>query len=245
MFAKIPPIPVPHVLNNSHMPSPSEVKLIQATIREVHRDIQLLNHRIDGVRTLLFSLMHNRDMLCRYSYFQQSLLSPAPRLPPEILSEIFLTCLAVDPSCEDRAFPRRKEVLLFGQVCRYWRNISTSTSRLWSALKIDLRIRNMKREMVVAMTWLGRSGGAPLSIKLCSHDEMTPAHPITDVLLGHGPRLYMLHSSSCTTVNYPQFSEPQGSISTPPPFNVTIIGMSPSQCPRHWTRLKSPPNSPM
>jgi hypothetical protein len=46
----------------------------------------------------------------------------------------------------------------------------------------------MKREMVVAMTWLG----APLSIKLCSHDEMTPAHPITDVLLGHGPRLYML-----------------------------------------------------
>jgi hypothetical protein len=55
--------------NSNRMPSPSEVKLIQATIYGVHCDVQ--------------------------------------RLPPEILSEIFLTCLAVDSSCEERGFPPR------------------------------------------------------------------------------------------------------------------------------------------
>jgi hypothetical protein len=81
---------------------------------------------------------------------------------------------------------------MFGQVCRYWRNVSISTSRLWSAFSIDLRARNMDRDMDMAATWIARSGGAPLSVKLCSYREMTSTHPIIDVLLAHAPRLCML-----------------------------------------------------
>jgi hypothetical protein len=189
MFAHIPPIPVLRILNNNHSPSPSEAKLIQATLCGVHCDIQRLNHNVGEVRMLLFNLMHNCDMLCRYYHVQQCLLLPVQRLPPEILSEIFLTCLAVVPSCKERAFPQRKEALLCGQVCRYWRNVSMSTSRLWSALSIELRHR---REMDSAMTWPPCSGGAPLSIKLNCHNKITPIHPIIDALLGHALHLYML-----------------------------------------------------
>jgi hypothetical protein len=123
-------------------------------------------------------------MLCRYSHSQQVLLSPIRRLP---LSEIFLASLAVD--YVEGAFPPREDVLVFGQVCRYWRNVSISTSRLWSALNVDLNAQNMDKEMDMAMTWLARSGGAPLSVKLCG---TIPTHPITDAILSHAPRLYML-----------------------------------------------------
>src|SRR5262245_5032863 len=121
--------------------------------------------------------------------------TPSPsrvELPPEILSEIFLTCLPVNSSWEESECPQRKDVLLFGQVSRYWRDVSLSTIRLWSVLNIDVRVRDMTREMDAAKGWLARSGVAPLSIKLSSHSESTTAHPIADVLLGHAPRLYML-----------------------------------------------------
>jgi hypothetical protein len=211
MFAEIPPIPVPHLLNNNVVPSPSETKLIQSALSVVRHDISRLDNEINRVQTLLPILLHNRHLLRRYYYCQQTIFAPVRRLPPEILSLIFLECLTFYHNGEV-VYPSRKDILLFGQICRYWRDVATSTSRLWSTLSIDLRAWNIDRELELMSTWLARSGGAPLSLELNGYFETMEAHPITNAILAHASRLYSLAiQAPLSTI---QFSERHGTTSS-------------------------------
>jgi hypothetical protein len=172
MFVKIPPMPVPDLLGNNNVPSPSETKLIHAAMHGVHHDLRRLSSEINRVQTLLSNLMRNRDLLCRYYYCQRALLAPVRRLPPEILSQIFLACLTFYHE-GNFVFSPRKDVLLLGQICRYWRDVAISTPRLWSTLRVDLRVQNMDRELEMTSKWLAHSGGAPLTVLLCDYHETT------------------------------------------------------------------------
>jgi hypothetical protein len=189
LFAEIPPAPVPDLLNNNNVPLPSGDRLIRAAMHGAHCDIGRIDNEINRVHTLLSSLMHNHHLFCRYYYCQRALLAPVRHLPPEILSQIFLACLTFYHDGEV-VFPPRKDVLLFGQISQYWRDVATSTSGLWSTMSIDLRAQNIDRELDMAMTWLARSRCALLSILLCSYSETTQVHPITNVILTHTLRLH-------------------------------------------------------
>ncbi|KAJ7223507.1 hypothetical protein GGX14DRAFT_658360 [Mycena pura] len=99
---------------------------------------------------------------------------PVLTLPVEIISRIFLRCL---PSHGRIAPSPTTAPLLLAQICRHWREVALSTSRLWSSLylyggwdsdtiygrrtvPVDLQEQNLLR------TWFARAKGSPLSLGL-------------------------------------------------------------------------------
>ncbi|KAF8972137.1 hypothetical protein BDZ97DRAFT_2070738 [Flammula alnicola] len=101
-----------------------------------------------------------------------SLLSPIQRLPPEILTEVFIHCLPraqfVEPNGTDAP-------LLLMQVCTGWWRICVSSPQLWSSLDIfpknpkpaecdeDVLISN---RALLLNVWIPRSGDLPLSLSM-------------------------------------------------------------------------------
>jgi hypothetical protein len=144
--------------------------------------------------------MRDRDMLQER---QRAPLLSAPEqwLPPEILSEIFLTSVLNDPYDIDHvAIPWRRSVLLPGQICRYWRNIAISTPRLWSALILDVGPQWTNRELNLATIWFARSGDAPLTIALVGRYYKPQTHPVIDVVVAHSPRWYILYCDASLSI---------------------------------------------
>ncbi|KAH7869706.1 uncharacterized protein C8R40DRAFT_720048 [Lentinula edodes] len=81
-----------------------------------------------------------RGEILRY----RSILSGIRRLPPEILSEIFVHCMRPIPTTKHRigrfkTYPNpspRNALYALSQVCRKWRNVALSTPALWCNLTI-------------------------------------------------------------------------------------------------------------
>ncbi|KAF7290323.1 hypothetical protein HMN09_01290300 [Mycena chlorophos] len=115
-------------------------------------------------------------------------LSPALRVPPEILAEIF-------GHFNSDSFPRMDgphSPILLGLVCRYWRDVALSTPTLWSSLLISSPT-STRRLRELLLLWLERSTNAPLSFKFKSKGKGSPDLVLLDTLLSH--RCRWLHAS--------------------------------------------------
>ncbi|KAJ7055786.1 hypothetical protein C8F01DRAFT_1234294 [Mycena amicta] len=81
------------------------------------------------------------------------------KIPPEIISEIFIHCLPASPS------PPSAETapLLLSQICTLWRDIALSTPDLWSniVLKDDL-----KASAEILRLWSARARAIPMTFSL-------------------------------------------------------------------------------
>ena len=87
-----------------------------------------------------------------------------------------------------------KAPLLLGSVCRRWRAIALSTPRLWTTFGLTLRPKYLKYDVLLAKTWLGRSGTCPLFIMLNSkgHYQNT-MRPLMQVFLRYCERWSDIH----------------------------------------------------
>ncbi|KAJ7057567.1 hypothetical protein C8F01DRAFT_1306297 [Mycena amicta] len=84
---------------------------------------------------------------------------PSAKIPPEIVTEIFVCCLPASPaSPSPRAAP-----LLLSQICARWRDIALDTPELWSniVLKDDL-----KASVDILSLWSARARTIPLTFSL-------------------------------------------------------------------------------
>lgn len=115
----------------------SQPDAINAAQTDIDSEVQRLND-------LICSLKSRRNSLC-----------PISRLPPEVLSEVFLD-LADQLQAQDRFKVDFKWVSV-AHVCRLWRNIALQHGRLWG--KVDMA--NPGR----ALECVDRSNGAPLAIR--------------------------------------------------------------------------------
>lgn len=121
-----------------------------------------LESEITRVQSLLRHLEQRRLHMKREINDQSLIL----RLPPEITSEIFVSCLS-DHSWEDTVdnyfLPRTQASmpLMFGRICSTWRDIAWSTPTLWCSVELDL---DELVDPVLVDQWLTRSGTLPLSI---------------------------------------------------------------------------------
>ena len=115
----------------------SQPDAIKAAQTDIDSDIQRLNDCI-------CSLKSRRNLLCRIS-----------RLPPEVLSQIFLV-FAEQLQAQDR-FKTDFKWITITHVCRLWREIALRHGRLWG--KID----SAREER--ARVFVERSNGAPLAVR--------------------------------------------------------------------------------
>ncbi|KAJ7651346.1 hypothetical protein FB45DRAFT_1079122 [Roridomyces roridus] len=101
-----------------------------------------------------------------------SLASPARRLSDDLVREIFLASL---PDTGNPAFNRNESPLLVAQISTSWRRIALSTPRLWSSMHIVVpHTTHLGRLTEQIISWLSRSGVAPLSISLVFSEAATP-----------------------------------------------------------------------
>jgi hypothetical protein len=138
------------------------------------------------------------------------MLSPARRLLPDILQEIFVRCL---PTGGYSAMSRMDAPLVLGRVCREWRDIAYSTPSLWSAIHIAIpkdssyvlmHTCSHATRMRAIQDWLSRSGICPLYISIstpCSPSPRGRARESTigrylDAVLTFLPRCKSFHFSS-------------------------------------------------
>ncbi|KZT64611.1 hypothetical protein DAEQUDRAFT_601255 [Daedalea quercina L-15889] len=85
-------------------------------------------------------------------------LPPVFLLPPELLSECFLSCAMTIPSRPFGLDPEPQySWISLSHVCRHWRSVALSTTRLWARIRLTSH-REWTSEVVV------RSGEAPLEV---------------------------------------------------------------------------------
>ncbi|KAK1231651.1 hypothetical protein PQX77_005217 [Marasmius sp. AFHP31] len=96
----------------------------------------------------------------------RALLSPIQRMPPEILTEIFMLCVM-----DIKNLHAMEDIMMISVVCGRWRELALSVPALWS--RIDLSIgrscredSNYPRMRRYAETFLERSGNAQLAVAL-------------------------------------------------------------------------------
>ncbi|KAJ7140707.1 hypothetical protein C8R44DRAFT_761767 [Mycena epipterygia] len=116
------------------------------------------------MQTLIENLVQKRDELNQFIDSHLALLSPARRLPPDVVRAIFTASL---PSTRNSIMAGEDSPLLLCRICSAWRQLAISTPRLWSSLHIVVPGRSRINGLVEMVTlWLSRSGIIPLSISV-------------------------------------------------------------------------------
>ncbi|EGN94142.1 hypothetical protein SERLA73DRAFT_78064 [Serpula lacrymans var. lacrymans S7.3] len=161
-------------LGTNYVPSVSQVKDIKAQIAESRVSLSAKRAAIARHRKMLKQLESEEADARKYVEDCEALLTPARRMPPEVITNIFKYCLPSEgsrPSTSDAP-------LLLSRICSHWRQVVLSTPHLWSALNLHLpaRIRDWDATLVSHVAalsfWLDHLGSHPLKLSI-AHD----AHP--------------------------------------------------------------------
>ncbi|KAJ7490478.1 hypothetical protein FB451DRAFT_1220164 [Mycena latifolia] len=151
--------PVHEKFGTNYSPLDSEVSQIKQLLIQPCAEIE----RIDGE---IARLQDRRRELSIYVDGHRALISPIRHLPVDVIGEIFMACF---PTGQNAIMSAQEAPLLLGRICSAWRTIAISTPRIWSSIHIaepDGRLPEYIYEgcLQLVKTWLGRSGGLPLSI---------------------------------------------------------------------------------
>ncbi|KAJ7727543.1 hypothetical protein DFH07DRAFT_896211 [Mycena maculata] len=144
-------------LNTNYAPSDFEVKGIQSHLIPYVDEISRLD-------SLIRDLSAQREKTLQYIVAHKALLSPARRLPPDVMQELFLACL---PTHRNAVMSITEAPILLTRICSAWRALALSTPALWASLHIPLElILDYGKARRQPRTWLERSGRCPLSLSI-------------------------------------------------------------------------------
>lgn len=177
------PYPVPHIIGSNEPPSEVDMVNIRETIRMSDVEIAQLGKDISQVEIALSQMKQQHYLLREHRKAHKALLSPVRRLPAELLADIFFMCLPESPD------PNLRIPLLLGQICQRWRAIALSAGRLWSSIDLFLKMKRPDSQAAQVKSWLSRSAGCGLFIKLQYMGRLFEnTHPVIDALLEHSSR---------------------------------------------------------
>ncbi|KAK6977585.1 hypothetical protein R3P38DRAFT_2666352 [Favolaschia claudopus] len=163
-------------LGTNYAATDHEILEIEKLIAEPTRQLCSIEAEITDLQKAIDKL--EEKLLPPYAYVDgyKALTSPIRRMPPDVLSEIFIACLPAHRNCIMSA---SEAPVLLGRICSSWRALSLATPRLWASLHIveptrtpyggfpDVAAKRAQR-LETMRTWLGRSGQCPLSISVHS-----------------------------------------------------------------------------
>ncbi|KAJ6573479.1 hypothetical protein DFH09DRAFT_1457540 [Mycena vulgaris] len=166
-------------LGTNYCVNDEEFAEITALLADPTLRLKHLDNTIADMRTTLAKLEDERVALSAYVDAHRALISPARRLPPDLIREIFVACLPTQHNCVMSA---TEVPVVLGRICSAWRIVSHSTPRLWSSLHIveprfpndsppGLAEEKLKQRLETTRTWLARSGQCALSISLYCHPD--------------------------------------------------------------------------
>lgn len=160
------------------MPSFTQTSVVSFTdkdtyaVRAINQRITLLNPAIELGSIYTAAVRQPSVKRTPRNYFPPP---PIHRLPFELLSAIFTTCMPGERSFVDcHAIP-----LLLGQICRHWRHVALSTTSLWRYIHVVL---GRGKSAAWVPVWLSRSAGCSLSVMIygltSSEDASATLHSI-------------------------------------------------------------------
>ena len=165
----------------------------QAQLDDVATELAFVESIMKRVRDVHQQFLDKRDQILASIRTHQGFVSCIRRLPPEILSEIFVRCL---PS-ETYIRPKTKTApLLLMGVCSGWRKVALGTPRLWCSLSVRPSHRGEQQGLFVYHDWLARARARPL---LLAVDTRQPRQSpmwrdeVTELLQPYTSRTVRLH----------------------------------------------------
>ncbi|KAJ7434647.1 hypothetical protein B0H11DRAFT_2370044 [Mycena galericulata] len=165
--------PFQSMLYTNTVPSNVEYQRIQGLLAGSREKAASVTEEIVRLQNLLEPLLRKRDALNKFIEAHMSLVSPARRLPPDIVRAIFIASL---PSTRNCVMSGQDSPLLLCQICSAWRQLALSTPQLWASLHIVIPRRSRIDDLTEVVTvWLSRSGVVPLSLSVTTSKVCDPA----------------------------------------------------------------------
>ncbi|KAJ7227358.1 hypothetical protein GGX14DRAFT_386049 [Mycena pura] len=118
---------------------------------------------IECTRSVLKGLVEERDLTHHTLEAHRVLLSPIRRIPPEVLSEIFVYCLPNDTFIQASV---AQCPLVLIQVSSSWRSTALATPALWASITVNISTKSCLPNPSLIKTWIARSGSCCLSFHI-------------------------------------------------------------------------------
>ncbi|KAJ7354504.1 hypothetical protein DFH08DRAFT_855059 [Mycena albidolilacea] len=216
-------------LGTNYCPKDEDVLKIKSHLVEPTQRLRRLDEMIADLQKTIDKLVEERDGLGIYVDAHKALISPARRLPLDIVQEIFVACLPTHRNCVMSA---SEAPVLLGRICSSWRAISLTTPRLWARLHVVEPQSDMNphaptayfdekvaQRVQATKMWLGRSGQCPLSISLlCALRKTEASVQFLQALISFAPRWQHIHLIAAASL----LLEIASSINTEIPWLETI-----------------------
>lgn len=169
-----------HSLHSNYQPDESNASTIFATLSEIEQDLERYQDEMDRLQDLMDQLEYDRNRLQKYQNQYTYFVGSIRRIPVEIWSDIFYSC------CEDEANALESgeatmltsviplTAMQLSHVCSRWRQIFTSTPKLWSIIALNLESfmsANGKLLEHCLKIHLQHSQEAPLHLRLIGPDD--------------------------------------------------------------------------
>ncbi|KAF8169001.1 hypothetical protein K438DRAFT_1855973 [Mycena galopus ATCC 62051] len=124
---------------------------------DIRSRIAEIEHSIANIESQLVSLRADKEQLQLTLSTCSSIVYPVLTVPPEIMSAIFLH------GASEWTTILHNNLRLAG-VCRAWQDVVVSTCELWTSIALDCRRGG--DPATILKTWLTRSGGLPLDLRI-------------------------------------------------------------------------------
>ncbi|KAJ7755575.1 hypothetical protein B0H16DRAFT_717519 [Mycena metata] len=157
--------PFKDILHTNTVPSDEECQRIRELLAGPRKEAAQLTEEIERLHTLIRELTEKRDNLNEFIDPHLALLSPARRIPHDVVAEIFAASLPPD---RNAVIHVAESPLLLCHICQAWRSLALSTPRLWASLHIVGPPDTPKLHQITEAVawWLDKSGRLPLSISI-------------------------------------------------------------------------------
>ncbi|KAG2132899.1 uncharacterized protein EDB93DRAFT_1175298 [Suillus bovinus] len=166
------------LLNPNHCAIELEDQSIDAIITERRQqldtvlcEISDLETIMDGIQTLHRQVLEKKNKLIESINSHERLRLALWRLPTEILSHIFVSCLPEDKYLLPAS---RLPPILLTRICRRWREVAVGTPGLWCRLRLAVEHNDWQKRAFCYDAWLKRTQDHPLSLALRCYDNWTP-----------------------------------------------------------------------
>ncbi|KAF7288805.1 F-box domain-containing protein [Mycena chlorophos] len=202
----------PHLSSTNHVPLEAESQHIRALVETAEEEQNRVRQELDETRAKERKLVERDDALTERIRSLKAIVSATRRMPPEILSNIFLLATQAAVEQEDRwevdlvdsegdlewddtrGATNARAFLRLSQVSSRWRAVAQTTSLLWRTLRFDLgpycRLRgDGVVSLIMHFAHLSQPYGLQLAFK--SHKQYTRGMPLA-VLWSCGHQLASL-----------------------------------------------------